>query len=30
VRRKQLATDFDRELTEYLERGRKAVLEGLK
>ncbi|MBP3612152.1 MAG: hypothetical protein J6J14_03010, partial [Rikenellaceae bacterium] len=30
VRRKQLAADFDRRLTEYFERGRNAVLEGVR
>ena len=30
VRRKQLAADFDRRLTTYFERGRNAVLEGVR
>ena len=30
VRRKQLAADFDRRLAEYFERGRSAVLEGVR
>lgn len=30
VRRKQLAAEFDRRLTEYFERGRSAVLQGVR
>jgi hypothetical protein len=30
VRRKQLATEFDNRLTEYFEKGRSAVLEGVR
>ena len=30
VRRKQLAADFDRRLTEYFDKGRSAVLEGVR